>query len=85
MARVLFFGRLSDAAGAEELLTPLPAHARHLSDLRLLLSRLHPELGAVLEDPTVRVAINQKIAPAKSDPEIFDRDEIAFMPPMSGG
>ena len=85
MAKVLFFGRLADAAGAEELLTPLPAHARHVSDLKLLLARLHPELGAALEDSSVRVAINQKIAPAKSDPEISDRDEIAFMPPMSGG
>jgi molybdopterin converting factor subunit 1 len=85
MARVLFFGRLSDAAGTEELLIPLPAQAQHVSDLKLLLVRLHPELGGALEDPTIRVAINQKLAPVKSDPEIFDRDEIAFMPPMSGG
>lgn len=85
MARVLFFGRLVDAAGAEELLTPLPAQVRHVSDLKLLLVRLYPELGAALEEPNVRVAINQKLAPVKSDPEIFDRDEIAFMPPMSGG
>lgn len=85
MARVLFFGRLLDAAGTEELLIPLPSHARHVSDLKLLLVRLHPELGAALEDTTIRVAINQRLAPAKSDPEISDRDEIAFMPPMSGG
>jgi molybdopterin synthase sulfur carrier subunit len=85
MARVLFFGRLCDAAGAEELLTPLPAHARHVSDLKLLLARLNPELGAALEESGVRVAINQNLAPSKSDLEISDRDEIAFMPPMSGG
>ncbi len=85
MVRVLFFGRLSDAAGTEELLTPLPPHARRISDLKLVLTRLHPELGALLEEPNVRVAINQRVAPAKSDLEISDRDEIAFMPPMSGG
>ena len=85
MARVLFFGRLTDFAGADELLTPLPDSARRLSDLKLVLARLHPELVAALEDPAVRVAINQKIAHTKEDPEIFDRDEIAFMPPMSGG
>ena len=62
MARVLFFGRLSDAAGTEELLIPLPAQAQHVSDLKLLLVRLHPELGGALEDPTIRVAINQKFA-----------------------
>ena len=85
MARVLFFGRLSDAAGSEELIIPLPAHARHLSDLRAMLARLNPDLGAMLEDRSVRTAINQRLSPAQDDPAIADRDEIAFMPPMSGG
>lgn len=85
MARVLFFGRLSDASGSEELIIPLPAQARHLSDLKTMLARLNPELGAMLEDRSVRTAINQRMSPVHEDPAIADRDEIAFMPPMSGG
>jgi len=79
MARLLFFGRLQDAMGTGALTAALPAHVRDIETLRAWLGAKHPELC----DATVRIAVNAELGPGNS--AVADGDEIAFLPPMSGG
>jgi molybdopterin synthase catalytic subunit len=78
--KVLFFGQLRDVAGRSEDQIELPPDAsvetvfRHYADRFPRLS----ELG-----PSVVVARNQQFTNASSP--VSDGDEIAFLPPVSGG
>jgi molybdopterin converting factor small subunit len=73
--RILFFGRLSDGAPVP----PVPPEIRDTDALRLWLGRDRPELLAA----SVRIAVNDEMILGKRDLE--EEDEIAFLPPMSGG
>jgi sulfur-carrier protein len=79
MTNLLFFGRLRDAVGASILDVDLPEDIRDTRTLRAWLAEQLPALG----DPSVRIAINAELQPA--DAPIAEGDEIAFLPPMSGG
>lgn len=79
MARILFFGRLRDAVGAAAMEAELPEGASDSESVRAWLGRDHP----ALLDPSVRVAVNAEIDHGNAP--IGDGDEIAFLPPMSGG
>lgn len=84
MARFVFLGRLEDIAGAAEI--PMPM-ARTTS-LAAVMDRLPPELVAALGSPKVRIAVNGAVLPAEQpldETMIADADEIAFLPPVSGG
>ncbi len=85
MAKILFFGRLSDLAGGPERELRLPDAIDTLTQLRHWLSTDNAALGEALARPNVRTAINKALAPMRGDFPISDGDEIAFMPPMSGG
>jgi molybdopterin converting factor small subunit len=82
MARVLFFGRLRDVAGAAEM-----AHAGgvSLSALQRAVTEGNPALDQALSARGVRVAINHALVAAGDDRLITAGDEVAFMPPASGG
>jgi molybdopterin converting factor small subunit len=73
--RILFFGRLSDGAPPP----PVPPEIRDTDALRLWLGRGRPELLAA----SVRIAVNDEMILGKR--AIAEGDEIAFLPPMSGG
>jgi molybdopterin converting factor small subunit len=73
--RILFFGRLRDGA----LPGPVPPAVRDTGALRAWLGRDRPELL----DSSVRIAVNDEMI--LGDRPIADGDEIAFLPPMSGG
>lgn len=77
--RVLFFGRLRDAAGAAELAAP--AELTSLAQLRAWLAREHG--GLALDGVGVRVAVDGTIV--SGDASLSGAREVAFMPPMSGG
>lgn len=82
MAKLLYFGRLSDVTGKTEEVIDLPDSIETAGELRSWLDMRFEADGALLE-PTVRIAINNEIsfdADAVSAP-----DEIAFMPPVGGG
>mgnify|MGYP001239258012 CR=1 FL=1 len=81
MARVLFLGRLRDVAGVREM--ELAVKVESLADLRDMIARENPALGQALREPGVRVAINRVFA--ETDGPLAEADEIAFMPPLSGG
>jgi molybdopterin synthase sulfur carrier subunit len=82
-ARLLFFGRLADAAGGRERTFVLPAPIS-IAALVDALADGAPELAAALAAPSVRVAINQAIVRGR-DAIVGPGDEIAFLPPVSGG
>jgi molybdopterin converting factor subunit 1 len=79
VARLLFFGRLRDSVGTGALTASLPDHVRDTNALRTWLGAEHPELL----DASIRIAVNAELGPG--DAAVADRDEIAFLPPMSGG
>ncbi|MCG8440641.1 MAG: molybdopterin converting factor subunit 1 [Caulobacterales bacterium] len=83
MARLLYFGVVGDKAGRREETLALPAEVRTGADLRGFLIARTPALAEPLTDGRVRLAVNQEIAPWEA--ELGDGDEIAFLPPMSGG
>jgi molybdopterin synthase sulfur carrier subunit len=73
--RIVFLGRLRDGAPAG----PVPPGIGDTGALRAWLGRRRPELL----DPSIRIAVNDEIVPG--DRPLADGDEIAFLPPMSGG
>ena len=83
MARLLFFGKLADAAAGRERDWPLAAKAGTVADLIAAIAAEDEALGAALRAPSVRVAVNE--AMAGRDAPVADGDEIAFLPPVSGG
>jgi molybdopterin synthase sulfur carrier subunit len=76
--RVRLFAAYREAVGARELEIPLHA-ASTLADLTELLAARIPSLR------TTRglVALNQTYV--TTDVELHDGDEVAFIPPVSGG
>lgn len=83
--KVLYFGRLSDAAGGME--APMPAFegAVNAEALIDLLDAATPGLAAALRAPEVRICVNLVIQPKQARIDIHPGDEVAFLPPMSGG
>ena len=78
--RVLFFGMLKDLAGRGSDLLTLPEHAT-LADVVIHYEEMTPRL----EDfaASVAISINQEFAAPNSP--LKEGDEIAFLPPVSGG
>lgn len=78
--RVLYFAALRDLAGraAEEVELPSPAR---VADLRRAIVALHPEL----KEPLGRslIAVNEEYA--GDDQPLGGGEEIALVPPVSGG
>ena len=73
--RILFFGRLKDGAPAG----PVPTHVRDTGALRAWLGEGRPEIL----DESIRIAVNDEMI--LGDRALGDDDEVAFLPPMSGG
>lgn len=80
MARFLFLGRLEDIAGAPAcdlvLAGPTP--------LAQVLATLAPDLAEILAGPRIRLALNGQLV-ATAGLVLADGDELAFLPPVSGG
>jgi len=80
MARLVFLGRLEDLAGTAGLVCPLPGPTA-LADL---LAGLPTALAEALRGPRVRLALNGMVVEAQGL-VLADGDELAFLPPVSGG
>jgi molybdopterin converting factor small subunit len=80
---ILLFGRLKDAFGAPSI--PLPPAAATAAALRATLADLNPDLADMLRAKTVRIAVNQELVVDEAGTAISSADEIALMPPLSGG
>ena len=77
--RLVFLGKLADLAGAPESEVAAPL------DWRGLLAALPGPLGEVTRGDKVRVALNGAILADKTVLTAADGDEIALLPPVSGG
>lgn len=78
--KTLFFAHYQDIVGGREqdMSLPMPATVRQLAED---LQRRYPGLGDLLTQG--RVAVNAEFANA--DTTLHSGDEVAWMPPMSGG
>jgi len=84
MTRLLFFGRLRDAAGYGERHVRLPSHVRTVEDLRNWIAEADADLGRALRADGIKVAVDQVICRA-GDGSVGEASEVAFLPPLSGG
>ena len=78
--KVVFLGPAKDLANAESVTLDLPDGAT-LADLRDVLEGRYERLARALE--TIRFAVNEAFA--GEDTELHDGDEVALIPPVSGG
>jgi molybdopterin converting factor subunit 1 len=78
--RVLFFGQLKDLVGAAEEQVELPAGAS-VADLVVRYQQRVPRWEQF--QPVLAVAVNQEYADAAA--RLNPGDEVAFLPPVSGG
>ena len=77
---VRLFARLRDITGASELTRDLAPGAT-IGDLWRQLAGEFPELGQY--ERSISSAVNADYA--RMDTELRDGDEVAFLPPVSGG
>src|ERR1700676_5353052 len=78
--RVLFFGRLKDIVGSAEDQAELSEGAR-VEDLFERYGRTFPALAEFR--PSVAASVNQEFAEWRTP--LASGDEVAFLPPVSGG
>jgi sulfur-carrier protein len=76
---VVFLGKLADLAGAASLSLAAPL------DWAALKAALPPILAEALDDPRNRVAVNGALLADKAGLQAGAGDEIALLPPVSGG
>ncbi len=84
MTRILFFGRVSDAAGCSELTRDLPPGICTLGEVRAWLAARDEVLAPIILSPSVRAAVDQVFCTDESA-SVTAAKEIAFMSPLSGG
>ena len=77
--KLVFLGRLEDVAGEPE------RAVIHAPTYDQVLAGLETELVAALADPRVRLAVNGAIVADRAALVLADGDELAFLPPVSGG
>ena len=78
MARLVFMGRLEDVAGTGELVvTPGPVEQ--------VLAGLDPALAVQLLGERARMALNGRLLTDMGGVVLAQGDELAFLPPVSGG
>jgi molybdopterin converting factor subunit 1 len=78
--RILFFAQTKDAAGAPEMELKISGSAG-IEEIWENLIAQKPKLAAFRK--TTRLARNGEYADAKT--KFFDADEVALIPPVSGG
>lgn len=78
--RVLFFASIADLAGARQIAVE-PERGLTVGELRRRLEKEYPKLAGKLGK--CAAAVNQAVVGA--DGPVADGDEVAFLPPVSGG
>ncbi|MCX7284768.1 MAG: MoaD/ThiS family protein [Novosphingobium sp.] len=78
MARLVFMGRLEDVAGVPEMTVPP-------GPVDQVLAALEPALAVQLLGEKVRIALNGQLLTDVGGVVLGQGDELAFLPPVSGG
>lgn len=79
--RLLFLGKLRDVAGGPEICLAVEGAL----DWSGLMARLDPGVAAAIADPAVHVACNGELLRERERLSAGAGDELAFLPPVSGG
>ena len=77
--KLVFLGRLEDAAGAAE------REVAVAGPLAAILATLDPDLAEVLAGERIKLALNGALVIDRAALLLKDGDELAFLPPVSGG
>lgn len=77
--KLVFLGKFSDLAGVDEQLVEAPL------DWQGLLDELHGPLGEAARQDRTKIALNGEVLADKAALWANDGDEIALLPPVSGG
>ena len=80
---VLLFGRLSELQSGSNITIELDETNSSPNAVRALLSADNSSLGRALNEPQILVAVNKEIV--SLDHALKDGDELAFLPPVTGG
>jgi molybdopterin converting factor subunit 1 len=80
MIKVLLFGAAADRAGTREIELPVDKRVT-LAEIWPLLARRHPDLTPMRD--TLAFAVNGEYA--RGDAGVSPGDEVAVLPPVSGG
>ena len=80
MIKVLLFGAAADRAGTREIELPVDEGVT-LAEIWPLLVRRHPDLTPMRD--TLAFAVNGEYA--RGDANVSPGDEVAVLPPVSGG
>jgi molybdopterin converting factor subunit 1 len=80
MIKVLLFGAAADRAGTREIELPVEAGLT-LAELWPLIAERHPDLAPMRD--TLAFAVNGEYA--RGDAGVSPGDEVAVLPPVSGG
>ena len=84
MVRLVFLGKFGDVAPAGLAEIALPGDVHTLKDLKDWVARQEPVLGAAMAATRTKLIVNQCVVHDLSQ-VLTDGDEVAFLPPMSGG
>lgn len=77
--RVLFLGSLADLAGTEEISVPAPL------DWEGLLRIVGPAVAEQMPGDRIKIACAGRVLPDKRSLNAADGEEVALLPPVSGG
>ena len=77
--KLVFLGKLADLAGAPERDVAGPL------DWPALVAALEGDLGGAIAGEKVKLALNGKVLADKTALAASDGDEVALLPPVSGG
>ena len=80
--KILLFGSLADAAG-REIEYDLPAAGCTVAELRSSVAAAFPQLAEALALPSTRACIDQDMVAESA--LVRPGQEVAFVPPLSGG
>jgi len=82
MITLKYFASLRSIAGKEEEQLDLGAEST-VQKLSETLIKTTPQIGEMIQGKKILVSVNQDVATL--DTVIHDGDEVAFLPPFSGG
>ena len=82
MTKIVFLGWLKELAGGSERQAELPEMTTP-EELIMFVAQGDEALAEQLAEPSIRMIINKSILAEKILPEKIE--EVAFMPPLSGG
>ncbi len=82
MITVKFFASLKAIAEKEEEQIEVQSSIS-MDQLSDIISKTSPKMGDIIRDNKIMISVNQEMADA--DTVIHDGDEVAFLPPFSGG